>query len=89
MTNSTDNTTIPENTQPSTNPQYSTYGWICPKCGKVLAPWMQSCPDCVSTPLPKCPPYPHYPVYPYYTEHLYYPLYPIFMCSTADPTIKY
>ena len=21
------------------------YGWICPKCGKVLAPWMNEC-DC-------------------------------------------
>ena len=20
-------------------------GWVCPKCGKVLAPWMSSC-DC-------------------------------------------
>jgi hypothetical protein len=22
------------------------YGWVCPKCGVVLAPWMPSC-DCV------------------------------------------
>lgn len=19
------------------------YGWVCPKCGKVLAPWMSEC----------------------------------------------
>ncbi len=22
---------------------YSIYGWICPKCGRVWAPWMPSC----------------------------------------------
>lgn len=22
------------------------YGWICPKCGRVMAPWMTSCTGC-------------------------------------------
>ena len=26
-------------------PSYGQTGWICPKCGKVLAPWMSEC-DC-------------------------------------------
>lgn len=33
-------------------------GWICPKCGKVNAPWKESC-DCVKlTPTPTYPEYP-------------------------------
>ena len=24
------------------------YGWVCPRCGKVLAPWMNYC-DCYNT----------------------------------------
>lgn len=27
------------------SPSYGQTGWICPKCGKVLAPWMSEC-DC-------------------------------------------
>jgi len=25
------------------------YGWICPKCGSVWAPWVDQCKNCVST----------------------------------------
>ena len=36
---------------PGTNPfteNHSTpmYGWVCPKCGSVLAPWVNQCPNC-------------------------------------------
>ena len=27
-------------------PQQLNYGWICPKCGSVLAPHVSSCPHC-------------------------------------------
>jgi hypothetical protein len=30
--------------QPSYVPQ--NMGWVCPKCGAVHAPWVQSCPNC-------------------------------------------
>lgn len=42
-------------------------GWICPKCGKVNAPWLPSC-DCTLgyhdptriNPTPDLPPLPHF-----------------------------
>lgn len=27
---------------PTTSPE----GWVCPKCGSVMAPWMPTCPNC-------------------------------------------
>lgn len=27
-------------------PSIMNYGWICPKCGSVLAPHVSSCPNC-------------------------------------------
>ena len=47
-------------------------GWICPKCGKVNAPWKDSC-DCkkVETIPVFIPNYP-YPIYPDYTPLLPY-----------------
>ena len=33
------------------NPEYKAAGqngWICPKCGRVYAPWVQYCPNCIS-----------------------------------------
>lgn len=46
-------------------------GWICPKCGKVNAPWKPSC-DCVEAVNPWQPVYPQ--PYPYW--HYYYHYYP-------------
>lgn len=41
-------------------------GWICPKCGKALAPWVREC-DC--PPLTKTVttylPWPEYPINPW------------------------
>lgn len=31
-----------------------TEGWICPKCGRVLAPWMSECPCSYITPTVTC-----------------------------------
>ena len=41
------------------------YGWICPKCGKVNAPWQSSC-DCNTHYIPHLVPFPYYPAYPDY-----------------------
>lgn len=30
--------------------QQLNYGWICPKCGRCLAPHVDSCPHCNNTP---------------------------------------
>lgn len=42
-------------------------GWVCPKCGKVNAPWKESC-DCVQ--VVPANPY-QYPVQPYYPQPWY------------------
>ena len=34
-----------------TTPTVITYGWVCPKCGSVNAPWSATCP--CSTPIIK------------------------------------
>lgn len=31
---------------PIYTPSAPNYGWICPKCGRCLAPHMDSCPHC-------------------------------------------
>lgn len=41
-TTTTVDSNIFEWTAPNTNPQK---GWECPRCGKILAPWMSQC-DC-------------------------------------------
>jgi hypothetical protein len=37
----------------------SNYGWICPKCGCVLAPWVSECPHHIIEDWPK--PFPNAP----------------------------
>lgn len=63
-------------------------GWICPKCGKVLAPWIPEC-DCYKRhPLDSNPVYPNnkgYPIYepaPYWTNPEWKP--PVPMCTASD-----
>ena len=63
-------------------------GWVCPKCGKVLAPWVPEC-DCYKEhPLAGKPVYPNYdghPVYepaPYWTNPEWKA--PVPMCATAE-----
>ena len=36
---------MPDIPLPSTN-KTTMYGWVCPKCGAVLAPYVSSCPNC-------------------------------------------
>jgi len=54
-------------------------GWICPKCGKCLAPWVREC-DCVQADLSKAKemsdPYLYF--YPYQPFFLRFPF-------TGDP----
>ena len=42
------------------------YGWVCPRCGRVNAPWKGSC-DCFNDiPAPNTPPNTPFPLAPYY-----------------------
>lgn len=59
-------------------------GWICPKCGRVYAPWVKECEACnpvkvAPTPEPWTQPYPWYP-YPWTIPVTPYP-------GTNDPII--
>lgn len=72
-----DQNTITTGNDPTGNPTTinppMSYGWICPKCGRVNAPWKGTC-DCSkgiavpdtppNTPYTPCEPYiPHTPYY--------------------------
>ena len=37
-----------------TTPAIVTYGWVCPKCGSVNAPWSATCPCSMPTIKIKC-----------------------------------
>ena len=37
---------IPYSPTPNENNKVIMYGWVCPKCGAVLAPHVNSCPHC-------------------------------------------
>lgn len=41
-------TTTPSTTQTINQPAIYQYGWVCPKCGRVNAPWKGTC-DCSNT----------------------------------------
>jgi len=46
-------------------------GWICPKCGRVYAPWIDKCQYCggsTITNMPPTCPYQWWCDYPYYTN---------------------
>lgn len=59
-------------------------GWICPKCGKVLAPWIPEC-DCYKqlvNPTHKNTQPNVYEPAPYWTNPEWKP--PVPMCTTSD-----
>jgi len=59
-TNKTSTTTNAYNINPIT--KHNRYGWICPICGRSVAPDQKYC-GCRPQPAPI---YPYYPVYPYW-----------------------
>ena len=61
------------------------YGWVCPRCEKVNAPWRETC-DCVAGVKPA--PAPYYPAPTYVPDWTWrpwpwYPPYTITLCSTT------
>lgn len=54
-----------------------TYGWICPVCGRGVAPGQKYC-GCRPQLVPIYPSYPSYPVYPYWWYQT--------TCGTASST---
>lgn len=60
---------------------YNNYGWICPKCGRVWAPWVMSCICNLDIGIQKPPtPYIPIPTNPWIPAPIYSPTY-----STGDP----
>ena len=62
-----------------------TKGWICPKCQRVYAPWVDKCQYCGGSTITYTPPtcpyrwwWDYYPHYPYYSN----------MVSTDSITLK-
>lgn len=53
-----------------------TYGWVCPKCGKVNAPWKDHC-DCTES----------YDPWKYWSEWWKYPYYPYYPYSPYTPYV--
>ena len=59
-----DTNTLPDGTW--YYPQHGNAGWICPKCGRVNAPWVAQCPCTNNWSAPGVPYTPYYP-YTYIT----------------------
>lgn len=50
-------------------------GWLCPRCGKILAPWVKECDCSAGIVYPYQPYIPYYPYTTPYTPNIWFPDY--------------
>ena len=54
--------------EPDNNQQGGFYGWICPKCGAVMSPYINYCVNCTKITEPSCSSNPYYGGWTYFTN---------------------
>ena len=64
--------TDPTTTTDNSPPRYVLQGWECPRCQRVHAPFVSTCPHCVG----RDPIWPYSPVYPWVQPPITWPISP-------------